>query len=113
MWGGRPKSIFNHRERILSPRHRDSPIAFGKQIIKQPTRARVIPQLDHVDKLNRNACLTDIWCQCEGLPEAEFFVMNLDEVIVSVSEFPDVEGRKDNAPLERKEESGRTTMSNT
>lgn len=51
----------------LSPRYRDSPIASGKQTIKQPARARLIPQLDHVDnsrpsplitKLNRHACLT-------------------------------------------------------
>ena len=70
-----------------------------------------MPVLPLITKLNRNACLTDSRYQCGGLPEAEYFVINLDGVIVSVSGFPDVEDRKDNAPLERNEGSERTTMS--
>ena len=51
----------------LSLRHCNSPIASRKQTIKQPARARLIPQLNHVHnphpgplitKLNRDARLT-------------------------------------------------------
>ena len=53
----------------LSLRHCGSPIASRKQTIKQPTRARLIPQLNHVTNLRPVPLITKLNCDA-SLPHA-------------------------------------------